>query len=469
MMSDAVWAELGFGEVALGDARRTTRLVRIAASAARSPGGTVSSVFSDDAERQGAYDFLESEHVDADALETGVCEILAQRCALESRIYVAVDGSSLTFEDNTGERGLGAVGTYAAGAVGLKVISALAMTSSGVPLGLLRQVYWRRPVERPTNRRPARERPLDKKETKHWVDAVTTATSRVDAASNATRITFLIDREGDSAAVLGALVGTGHDFVVRGNGSRTVESEDGRTWEMRRLMAYQRMLGDYELELVGRPGRSARVATMSVTAAPVLVALDDPRTGKKAKVTLWAVHAREMTAHPKSEDPVDWLLLTSGRVETFDEARAVIASYTLRWRIEEFHRAWKSGHCDVEESQLRSVQALKKWAFILATVAVRIERLKRLARAELPIPATHELSKFEHQALLVLQRRHKKKNETVPSNPTIQQAVLWIAQLGGYTGKSSGGPPGAVTIARGLQLVRAVAQGIQAAVEGEIG
>jgi hypothetical protein len=42
--------------------------VRVASSAAVSPAGKVSSVFDDDAELQGAYDFLESEHVDPDAL-----------------------------------------------------------------------------------------------------------------------------------------------------------------------------------------------------------------------------------------------------------------------------------------------------------------------------------------------------------------------------------------------------------------
>jgi hypothetical protein len=41
--------------------------------------------------------------------------------------------------------------------------------------------------------------------------------------------------------------------------------------------------------------------------------------------------------------------------------------------------------------------------------------------------------------------------------PTIAQATLWIAQLGGYTGKSSGGPPGSITIKRGLDRLRPAA------------
>ena len=47
-------------------------------------------------------------HVDPDALERGVGETLARRCATEERILVPVDGSSLSFVDRTGERGLAA-------------------------------------------------------------------------------------------------------------------------------------------------------------------------------------------------------------------------------------------------------------------------------------------------------------------------------------------------------------------------
>jgi hypothetical protein len=55
------------------------------------------------------------------------------------------------------------------------------------------------------------------------------------------------------------------------------------------------------------------------------------------------------------------------------------------------------------------------------------------------------------------------KDESIPDSvPSIEQATLWLAELGGYTGKSSGGPPGAVTIARGLFKLRAAADAIAA-------
>jgi hypothetical protein len=60
------------GGAELGDARRTARLVRTAERVAQSPGGRVTDVFRDLAERQGSYDLLESDHITHEKVtETG--------------------------------------------------------------------------------------------------------------------------------------------------------------------------------------------------------------------------------------------------------------------------------------------------------------------------------------------------------------------------------------------------------------
>lgn len=462
------WALEQFGGTDLGDARRTARLVRIAAFAARSPAGTVTSVFDDDAELQGAYDFLESPHIAAVALERGVGQAAAQACAGQSHIFAAVDGSSLTFVDRTGERGLGAIGSYSAGARGIKVITSLAISNTGVPLGILRQVSWRRPAERPTNRRAAHKRPVAKKETRHWIDAVRSSSERMAATGSATRITFLVDREGDSAAMLTTLAPLalgGHGFIVRGNWDREVAAEDGRRWKIRNLLGYQPVLGAYDLEVCARPGRSARTAHIELTCAQVVLTVQDPESCKVLDMKLTAVRAMETGEVPKGEERIAWLLLTTMPARTKQEALAVVTGYTYRWRIEEFHRAWKSGRCNVEDSQLHSMEALQKWALVLATVAVRIERLKRISRDDPDAPATAEFSESEIRAIIILKRRNGRK---IPDGiPTMRQATTWLAQLGGYTGRSSGGPPGTVTIARGLLRVRAAADAIEALTNGE--
>lgn len=64
------WAEDVFGSADLGDARRTSGLVRMATEAMRWPSGKISEVYASPAERQGAYDFIESPEIEASAIES---------------------------------------------------------------------------------------------------------------------------------------------------------------------------------------------------------------------------------------------------------------------------------------------------------------------------------------------------------------------------------------------------------------
>lgn len=159
---------------------------------------------------------------------------------------------------------------------------------------------------------------------------------------------------------------------------------------------------------------------------------------------------------PDGEDPIEWMLLTNHPVTTFDDATLVIRGYTQRWRIEQFHRTWKSGACNIEETQLGDVNHIVIWATILASVAMRIVRLTYLARHRPDVPATEELTVNEIDAAILVSRTKKFKRG---ANLTIADAVMLIARCGGYTGaKSSGGPPGSIVLARGLGKIAIVAK-----------
>jgi len=233
---------------------------------------------------------------------------------------------------------------------------------------------------------------------------------------------------------------------------------------LRRKLVYSPTKGEYELAVPAGPKRTARTANMVVRFEKVTVKLTDPDTKASKSLILTAVLAREMSTVPNGEKRIEWMLLTNVNVENFDDAIRVVAAYAKRWRIEEFHKTWKSGACRVEDTQLRSTDAVLRWATILAAVAVRIERLKFLSRAEPTRPASTELEPVEIEALILLKRQNKKRNERIPDTmPTIADATRWIAELGGYTGKSSGGPPGTIVLARGLERLQYAVQGFKLA------
>ena len=84
---------------------------------------------------------------------------------------------------------------------------------------------------------------------------------------------------------------------------------------------------------------------------------------------------------------------------------------------------------------------------------MRIQRLTYIARVTPEVPATVELAPVEIEATILLRKPKGVKRKDIP---TLGQAVRWIADLGGYTGKSSGGPPGAIVLIRGLLRIEPI-------------
>lgn len=471
-LSAGRWAARQLKTARFGDGRRTQRMKLMLTRAAERPAGRLTEVIKNGAELQGAYDLLEEERVRAEDLCASFAEATCSRAGEDDIMYAVVDGTAISVTDWTGDKGLGTLGNLTNGSRGLKVITALGVDARGVTLGLLAQVWWARTNARKDaadKRKHNASRPLEDKETRHWVEAFERARQR--AESHGKRLCFLVDREGDNRDMLLALHATGHDFVVRAAWDRLTQATNEDPQRLRQRLGREAPKGVYDIDIKGAPSRAPRLARMVVRAARVTLVMC-PRGKSKdetAQLAVNVVWAREEGTTPSDEKALDWLLLTSRSIDTMSLVRSIVVAYTYRWRIEDLHRVWKSGACKVEETQLRSAEAIKVWATILASVAARIERLRLLARTSPDLPASVELSDLEIRALVLLTRDRRSRGARIPDDmPTIGQATLWIAELGGFTGKSSGGPPGAVNIRRGLDELRPAAK-ILAALEQRAG
>ncbi|AGP35884.1 hypothetical protein SCE1572_16075 [Sorangium cellulosum So0157-2] len=156
------WAYEEFGHADLGDARRTTRLVRMATAAALRPGDTVLDVFLSSAERQTDYDFLANPDIRQEDLLTSVAVATASRCESHPFVFVAVDGTSLTLTDRARTRDFRAIGSNANVASGVEVVHDYAVSPAGVPLGILGQQWWSR--TRQEKRNDCHDRPVHEPE-----------------------------------------------------------------------------------------------------------------------------------------------------------------------------------------------------------------------------------------------------------------------------------------------------------------
>ena len=83
----------------------------------------------------------------------------------------------------------------------------------------------------------------------------------------------------------------------------------------------------------------------------------------------------------EGDDPIQWVLLTTESVEMFDETLRIIDYYSLRWRIEDWHKVLKNG-CKIEERQLQSWERMEVLLSLYSVIAWKVLELRELARGE---------------------------------------------------------------------------------------
>jgi hypothetical protein len=423
----------------------------MAQTAARRPGGKGSAVFTRSKDREGAYDFLESPHAPQAAFAESMFACTAERTRGEKIVYVPIDLTCLSLTDVAGEK-FGPVGSPNQPVRGLMVANAMAVTTDGVPMGLIDQQYWMRDeteeMAKGARTRRNQGRPFEDKQGSRFTAAAERAVRRLGAVGVALPW-VIIDREGDNRDIVFRLMDMPCAFTVRASWNRKV-GEPRSTWTLREELEAQPNLCTAKLKLPRNGRRRARTVTLEVRAVRANVRFD---RDDRASLDLFAVLVRERGRPRGAKDSIDWLLYTNLPVTNAGDALKILAAYRARWRIEEFHRTWKSGACNVETTQLRSFEAVAKWATILSAVSTRIERLKYLARNEPGLPATTELEPIEIEALLAERRSRVGRRVRLPKKPTIGDATTWIAEMGGWMGHKTSGPPGSTTIARGLQVL----------------
>lgn len=469
LQSEQEWAAEEFGLADLGDLRRAKRLVQVAKMAASLPNGKVTSVFKEPAAREGAFRLLENNEVKPAAIALAAHRACARRSLGAEYVFVPVDETSLKLTDVLEEKRFGNVGSRSRGAPGLEVMTALAVSAQGTPLGLCGQKIWARDKPVKGTKKQQQKRTTRQKETKHWVDVMRQARRVFAAEAPQTRIWFQLDRGADAWPVLLAGLRAGDLFTVRAAQDRLLtmtkgDEERRHLWE---VLEKQPLLATKELPVPARsarkalhgkpvPARPARTAKIELRAAKVELQLQTNH--RRVKAPVYALLACETAESAVGVEPIEWMLLTSRPIQSLADANLVLYGYAQRWRIEDFHRTWKSGACNMEQTQLRDRNNVMRWAAVLASVAVKILRLTYLARHQPDLSSLEELSPFQVDAIVLSSKTKKHK---VGSAPTMKEIVRLLAGVGGWTGQYTDQPPGALVLARGLYRIETLADALE--------
>ncbi len=418
------WAQEVFGKCTLGDVRRERRLKLIASGLAEHSGKSlVSACGLNAAELEGTYRFVENKHVEGEAIREGGFESVKARVGDFDVLLAAEDTTTLSYSHapvGTGELG-GPSGTKSRG---FWVHSSLLIDpQTSMTVGLLDQQWWVRP-ERVEVENKAGKQAYKARESFKWQRCSEAMEARL--GPDMSRVISVCDREADIFEYLHYKSIREQRFVVRSSSNRRLigeyeerlEEEVDSWWPK-----HQR-----EVEVPQRGGRKSRKISVQIAAGTLELRVPSGRAETLDTIKLNVVQAYELNA-PEGEEPLHWRLYTSEPIEATEQIDFILKAYALRWRVEDFHKAWKTG-CKAEALRLRSAENLERAASVLAFVAVRLLRLRERTEREPEAPCTALLEDDEWRCLWVSVEKTRPPSQP----PTMLWAHIAIARLAGWYG-----------------------------------
>jgi hypothetical protein len=169
-------------------------------------------------------------------------------------------------------------------------------------------------------------------------------------------------------------------------------------------------------------------------------------------LTTWVVRVAEVDA-PAGVEPLEWILLTNVPVNNAADANQRIDWYQIRWIIEEYHKALKTG-CQIEDMQFTTEDRLQPAIALISVVGVSLLQLRDASRRPDAgsRPAT---SLFPVLLVRVLSLWRYGKQRT---DLTVHEFCHALARVGGHPNRKSDHRPGWLVLWRGWTKLQAMAE-----------
>lgn len=433
------WAKETFGCAQLGDARRTDRLVILAALLSKRIGFSIVKSSQSSAQIEGAYRLIRNPNVSPDAIAEAGFIATAQAAPTYPLLLALEDTTSINFSHSTAFDDLGNT-TTSKNIHGLLVHSVLLYApATDQVVGLIEQHRWTRDAEDYGKKHLRKQLPYEEKEGYKWQQASERTAQRLGDTQS--QVISVCDREADIWNYLDYKVKNKQRFVVRAAQNRLLSGQDEKLLELPETLIEA---GSYPLSVAqkGRnthkkddKARKARDTQVSIRFSAVKVRMPGSTSDENA-LSLTYISCQE-----EIENGACWDLLTSETVSTAKEARVIISYYERRWLIEEYHKAWKSGGTQVEQLRMQTRENLERMIVILAFIAVRVLALRQggIAEEGMPERSSEEvLSQLEWKLLWL--KQEKKAPPKVA--PTLRWTYLALAKLGGWNDSKRTGRAG---------------------------
>jgi hypothetical protein len=445
----SAWTEEEFARVQFFDQRLKDRLLILAADFFAQPGELIpQSSNGSAAKTKAAYRFFKNSNVDMQTLLRPHIESTIERVREHPVILAVQDTTTLTYTAHPPE-GVGPINTSQNTAVGLVLHDTMAFTPEGTPLGLLNVQCWARDPSQAGKKHRRHQLPIEEKESIKWLLSYRGVATAQKLCSD-TMLISVGDREADLYELFQEAIQDpcGPKLLIRAERTRNRKVEQEDLWE--RMIA-EPVAGWLEVAVPRRALRPARTARLQIRFAQVV--LRPPARNKFPALSIWAVYAREVGHGAEVTEPIDWMLLSTVKTESFEDACQRLSWYGRRWGIEVYHRTMKSG-CRIEDRRLDNAHSLEACLAIDLVVAWRVYWLTMVGREKPDTPCDQILGEEEWHVLSAWAT-----GKIADKAPSVQQAMRWIGNLGGWLPRGKQDNPGTTCMWRGLARLPSLVQG----------
>lgn len=466
----------------MGDKRRTKRLVTFAADMAGGIGKSIVKASRDAASIEGAYRFVENQHIDHNEISLAGFKATAEEVKRRRLVLAIEDTTSLSYRHSIcselGNNPSSASATCKGRSLFLHSILVVDADAETV-VGLGHQQNYIRKEKLKLMGLELAQRPKEERESYRWEESSNKLDEHFGHTDN---VIHVCDREADAYEYIDQHIDNNKRFIVRSATDRKLAFPKCRLHELseKTVMAKHfvkieqkgsglviksekqkergKKLTEKEKKRATTTNRPERLAEVGISYHEVR--LTKPTRVKEAvfdELPLNVVICQELN-NPDEDNKLCWYLYTNEPINNIEDAKRIVRYYELRWRIEDFHKVWKSDGTQVEKLRMQTRANMERMSTILAFVAIRLMQLKELAKNK--EEAKKQSCERMFSALEWRMLWSKTENKQLPAEvPSIYWSYYALAKLGGWYDSKRTGRVSVKTIWEGWAILMQMLDG----------
>lgn len=439
------WAKQNFESCELGNQKRNKRIVKVATQMANKPEASLPNQTETWGGLKAAYRLFHAPGVTFQRIIAPHCRMTRESCQPGDVKLIACDTTEVDYTSLSKAKGLGPIGNGRGRGFFLHTAMMLDAHVHRIEGIAGAETFYRKvrkgkkPPKNSQRRRADRESAI-------WGKVI----DRVGRPPEGVKWIHVCDRGADDIEVMWRALSWDCGFVIRASHlTRKIIAPNGVEQPLKDYLATLPPEGTREIQVRANTKTAARTAVVTLRFGEVDIPLSSVLTPwlkehrPSGPLHTGVVELLEMNP-PKGAKPIHWALYTDASVCNKTQAETVIEYYEQRPKVEDYHKAAKTG-CSIELRRLKTSEALENVVALSIINAVRLMQLKTAA-LETPDRPARELV-----PLSWIQMLRKIRDMCFNTEMTIRDFVRQLAGLGGFLGRKGDGEPGWITLWRGFE------------------